>query len=383
MGQNLLILVNSEGTKPPQLWQETCLIGGFYRGTCEMNARFPEHASLLRDLRHSESIKRRPCLSVVVPCVNQEEVLPAANRRLHGVLDGIHMDFEIVYVDDGSTDSTPDILREFQVFDSRVRVVRLSKGFGREIALVAGLEHASGDAVAFTDAALKNPPEIISEFVKRWQEGFDVVLGDRTHRVSPAPRHSGWGKAWQRLRDHFLDSGMSLDAGHVHLMDRKAVDALLSRPDRRRFVQEVANLSGFSRTILRYEGAPGSASHKLWKALRIIREGLVAVSVVPLRLAIWVGFLCAALSMVGILAVAFGKVFNAGLIKGWTSGMIAVLFIGGVQLICLGAIGEYIRRLYDESKRHSGYSVREKAGFEPPRRPTAFDVYTGIAGNTH
>jgi dolichol-phosphate mannosyltransferase len=348
-----------------------------------MNARFPGHPGLLRDPRHGEPDKRRARLSIVVPCANQEEMLPAVNRRLHGALDGIHMDFEIVYVDDGSTDSTPDILREFQVFDSRIRVVRLSKSFGRQTALMAGLEHASGDAVAFTDAGLKNPPEIISGFVKRWQEGFDVVLGDRTHRISSAPMPSALGKAWQRLRDHFLDNGMSLDAGNVHLMDRKAVDILLSRPDRTRFVRQMVNLSGFSRTVLRYEGAPGSASQRLLKVLRIVREGLVAISVVPLRLAIWVGFLCSVLSMVGILTLVFGRAFNIGIIKGWTSGMIAVLFIGGVQLICLGAIGEYIRRLYDETKRHSGYSVREKAGFEPPRRPTAFDVYTGIAGNTH
>jgi dolichol-phosphate mannosyltransferase len=349
-----------------------------------MNARFPEHPGLLRELRHAETIRRSPLLSVVVPCANQEEMLPALNRRLHGALDGVHMDFEIVYVDDGSTDSTPDILRELHVFDSRVRVVRLSKRFGRQTALMAGLEHASGDAVALTDAGLKNPPEIISEFVKRWQEGADIVLGDRTHRIPSAPIHSSMGKAMQRLRDHFLDTGRSLDAGSIHLMDRKAVDALLARPDRTRFVRGLVNLSGFSRNVVRYEGAPGSAIHKLLKVLRLVREYVVALSVVPLRLAIWVGFLCSALSMVGILTLAFGKVFDVGLIKGgWTSGMIVVLFFGGVQLICLGAIGEYIRRLYDESKRQSGYSVREKAGFEPPRQPSEFDVYTGIAGHTH
>ena len=346
-----------------------------------MNPRFPEHPSLLRGVHLSETVRRRPRLSVVVPCCNEEKNLPAVNDRLHRALAEVHMDIEIVYVDDGSTDSTADILREFQAFDEGLRVVGLSKRFGREVALMAGLEHASGDAVVFTDAGLKNPPEVIREFVKRWHEGCDVVLGDRTNHVSRRQTGSTIGKAMQRLRNRFLDSGMALDAGNVYLIDRRAADALLALPDRSRFVQSLLSLSGFSQTIIRYRGGPSSPKLPVIKILRILREGLVALSVLPLRLAIWVGFLCSALSLAGFLAILLGKVVNIGIIKGWTSGVVAILFIGGVQLLCLGAIGEYIRRLYDETKRRAVYSVREKAGFEPSRRPSSFDVYTGIANN--
>lgn len=347
-----------------------------------MNARFPEHPGLLRDLRHAEPVKRRPLLSVVVPCANQEEILPEANRRLHAALSGIQMDFEIVYVDDGSTDATPDILREFQVFDSRVRVVGLSKGFGRKIATMAGFEHASGDAVALFDAGLEGPPEILGEFVKRWRAGSDIVRGGRTNRSRGATRQSAMDWALSRLRN-LADEGGSLDAGNIHLMDRKAVDALLALPERNRFAQEIGDLSGFSISEVRYESGSGKAKHSLIKVLRILREGLVKLSMVPLRVSMWTGFLCSGLSIVGILTLAFGRLFNISQVRGWTPGMIAVLFIGGVQLTCLGAIGEYIRRLYNESKRHPGYSVRERAGFGPQHPSSAFDVYVGINGNTN
>jgi len=347
-----------------------------------MNARFPEHPGLFRDLRHAESVKCNPLLSVVVPCANQETGLAAANRRLHRALDGIHMDFEIVYVDDGSTDSTPDILRELQVFDRCVRVVRLSKSFGRPIAIMAGIEHASGDAIVLAGVDGKNPPEVIGEFVRRWREGSDVVFGERTNGDHRATLQSSMEKGLRRLRNRFSDGGISIDTGSIHLVDRKAVDALLALPNRSGFVQGMAGLAGFSRTVVRYAGVPGTAPHLWREGFCIFREGLVALSMVPLRLATCVGFLSSLLSIVGLLAMSFGKFFHSTP-KGWMPGLAAALFISGVQLICLGAIGEYIRRLYGESKRHTGYMVREKAGFGPTRSSTAFDVYAGIVSKTN
>jgi len=290
--------------------------------------------------------------------------------------------FEIIYVDDGSTDGTASVLRELQAEDSRVRVVRLSRNFGHQVAITAGLEHASGDAVVIIDADLQDPPEVIGEFVARWREGHDVVYGVRIDREGETAFKRWTAKAFYRFINRLSDTRIPLDTGDFRLMDRAAVDALLSMPERDRFVRGMVSWLGFSQTAVPYARAAryaGSTKYPLFKMLRLATDGILSFSITPLRLATWTGFAASGLAIMGILYALYAHFFASGLVKGWTSSLIAVLFIGGVQLICLGIIGEYVGRIYGESKRRPLYFVRERLGFDAQNRPAVIDVAERIA----
>lgn len=311
---------------------------------------------------------RRMLLSVVVPCMNEEEVLRETNRRLVEVLEGISCNIEIVYVDDGSTDSTTEVLRELQAQDSRVHVVRFSRNFGHQIAITAGLEHACGDAVAIIDADLQDPPEILLDFVAKWMDGYDVVYGVRTKRDGETAFKLWTAKLFYRFISHLSDTRIPLDTGDFRLMDRRVVDALLSMPERDRFVRGMVSWLGFSQTAVEYRRASrlaGVTKFSLFKMVRFALDGIFSFSILPLRLATWTGFAASGLAIFGIIIVLLERFFGVvGLVKGWSSAMIAELFIGGVQLICMGLIGEYVGRIYGESKRRPLYIVQERIGFE-------------------
>ncbi len=319
--------------------------------------------------------ERRMLLSVVIPCMNEEEVLRETNRRLVAVLEGISLNFEIVYVDDGSTDSTPALLRELQAHDSRIRVIRFSRNFGHQVAITAGLEHASGDAVAIIDADLQDPPEVILDFVAKWLDGYDVVYGVRTEREGETVFKLWTAKLFYRFISHLSDTRIPLDTGDFRLMDRRVVDALLSMPERDRFVRGMVSWLGFSQTAVEYRRAPrlaGVTKFSLFKMVRFALDGIFSFSTLPLRLATWTGFAASGLAIFGIVVVLLERFFGVvGLVRGWSSAMIAELFIGGVQLICMGLIGEYVGRIYGESKRRPLYIVQERMGFETRNPATA------------
>src|SRR6202041_1204587 len=176
-------------------------------------------------------------ISIVVPCLNEQEVLRETNRRLLAVLEQLPLKFEILYVDDGSTDATPDILREFQALDERIRVVRFSRNFGHQMAITAGLEHAAGDAVAIIDADLQDPPEGLADFVAKWMEGFQVVYGGRTERDGETAFKRWTAKIFYRPMVNLSDTEIPLDTGDFRMLDRRVVDALLAMPERDRFVR--------------------------------------------------------------------------------------------------------------------------------------------------
>lgn len=308
----------------------------------------------------------RALLSVIVPCANEEEVLRETSRRLTEALEQIGLDFEIIYVDDGSTDSTPDLLRELCAADHRMRLVRLSRNFGHQIAITAGLEHASGDAAVIIDADLQDPPELIAEFVERWQEGYDVAYGVRSEREGETAFKLWTAKVFYRFMNRLSDTRIPLDTGDFRLMDRAVVDALLAMPERDRFVRGMVSWIGFSQIAVPYRRAPrlaGVTKYPLMKMLRFAVDGILSFSTVPLRLATWIGMAASGLAVIGILYALASRLFAHGWVKGWTSILIAVLFIGGVQLVCLGVMGEYIGRIYGESKRRPLYLVRERMGF--------------------
>jgi len=314
-------------------------------------------------------------ISIVVPCFNEEEVLRRTNRSLLAVLEHLPQVFEILYVDDGSTDRTPEILRELQSLDGRIRVVRFSRNFGHQMAITAGMEYASGDAVAIIDADLQDPPDVIADFVAKWMDGYDVVYGVRAERDGETAFKRWTAKLFYRMIGKLSDTEIPLDTGDFRLMGRRVVDALLAMPERDRYVRGMVSWLGFSQVAVPYRRAAraaGVTKFSLWKMLRFASDGIVSFSILPLRLATWAGFVASGIALLGILITVIEKLMGAeGLVKGWASILVAILFIGGVQLICMGIVGEYVGRIYGESKRRPLYLVQHIMGFEAPNQSGA------------
>jgi polyisoprenyl-phosphate glycosyltransferase len=315
-----------------------------------------------------ESGERRPLLSVIVPCMNEEQVLPKTHAHLVTVLKQAAIAFEIIYVDDGSSDSTSEVLRKLQENDAQIRVVRLSRNFGHQVAITAGLEHAAGDAAVLIDADLQDPPAVILEFLAKWMDGYDVVYGVRSERDGETPFKLLTAKFFYRFISRLSETRIPIDTGDFRLMDRRVVDALLSMPERDRFVRGMVSWLGFSETGVPYhreQRAAGQTKYSLFRMIRFALDGIFSFSTMPLRLATWIGFAASGISILGIVIVFLDKYFAVpGMVKGWSSTVVVTLFIGGVQLICLGLIGEYVGRIYGESKRRPLYVVRERLGFD-------------------
>lgn len=307
-------------------------------------------------------------VSVVVPCYNEEQVIIETNRQLVAALGALPAtDFEIVYVDDGSSDATIDRLREIQNLDQRVRVVRLSRNFGHQLAVSAGLEHAAGDAVVIIDADLQDPPDVIPEMVARWRDGYHVVYGMRTDRPGETAFKLWTAKLFYRFINRLSKVQIPLDVGDFRLLDRQVVDVLLGMPERDRFLRGMVSWIGFRQIAVMYaraERRAGASKYPLFKMLQFAADGVLSFSLTPLRLALWVGFLSIALAFAGILYALIVRFYTKDFVRGWTSIFTAVLFIGGAQLITLGIIGEYIGRIYAEVKRRPLYVVEERLGFD-------------------
>jgi len=306
-------------------------------------------------------------LSVVVPCFNEAEVLWETHGRLvHTLTQIMDLDFEIIYVDDGSRDATPDVTREIQALDPRVRTLRLSRNFGHQTAVTAGLEHASGDAVVLIDADLQDPPDVIVDMVARWREGYDVAYGVRTDRDGETRFKLATAKTFYRLLNRLSETEIPLDTGDFRLMDRAVVDVLRAMPERDRFVRGMVAWVGFRQIAVPYRRAArfaGESKYPFLKMVRFALDGLTSFSRAPLRLATWMGFLVSAVALAAITYALFLRLFTNNWVTGWTALFIAVLFIGGAQLLSLGVIGEYIGRIYGETKRRPLYLVEEARGF--------------------
>ena len=311
-------------------------------------------------------------LSIVVPCYNEDAVLPELHRRLVAVLEQIpDSSFELIYTDDGSHDGTPDLLRQLQASDARVRVVALSRNFGHQLAVTAGLEHATGEALVIIDADLQDPPEVIPEMIERWHDGYQVVYGLRATRGGESMFKLWTAKAFYRLINLVSDIEIPLDVGDFRLLDRKVVDVLLAMPERDRFLRGMVSWIGFKQVAVIYDRAPrraGESKYPLMKMLRFAVDSVLSFSFVPLRLAIWVGFGAIAASFAGIVYALVIRLYTTDWVRGWASIFTAVLFLGGVQLITLGIVGEYVGRIYAEVKLRPLYVVRERLGFADEAR---------------
>ena len=314
----------------------------------------------------------RSLISIVVPCFNEEPVILATHRRLVESLERIpRLDLELIFVDDGSRDHTLEKLRELQRADRRVRVIAFSRNFGHQVAVTAGLEHTTGDAVVLIDADLQDPPEVIEEMVLRWRQGVDVAYGVRGERKGETVFKLWTAKVFYRLINRVSEIPIPLDTGDFRLMDRAVVDALLSMPERDRFVRGMVAWLGFRQEAVGYNRAPrlaGATKYPLTKMLRFALDGILSFSLAPLRLAIWMGFLTAGVAIVGFVYALLMRLLTDIWVPGWTLLFIACSTIGGIQLVFLGVLGEYIGRIYGEVKRRPLYVVSERLGFNTMSR---------------
>jgi dolichol-phosphate mannosyltransferase len=308
-------------------------------------------------------------VSIVIPCFNEEGNLREAHRRVTDAVGRAGIQYEIVYVDDGSRDLTPELLRQLQAEDDHVRVVYLSRNFGHQFAVSAGLAHTSGGAAIIMDADLQDPPEVILDMIRLWEEGYDVVYGVRTDREGETRFKLLTARLFYRIIRWLSETEIPLDTGDFRLLDRKVVDAILAKPERDRFLRGMVSWTGFRQIGLHYRRAPrfaGETKYPLSKMVRFAFDGIVSFSVKPLRLSTLIGFVSAGLALLAIVYALALRLFTQRWVTGWTALIIAILFLGGAQLISLGIIGEYVGRLYGEAKRRPLYLVRETLGLDTP-----------------
>jgi polyisoprenyl-phosphate glycosyltransferase len=320
-------------------------------------------------------------VTLVIPCHNEQEVLPELFQRVTAAAPSWGYSWEVLCVDDGSKDRTWDLLVEQYQRDSRWKAIRLSRNFGHQVALSAGLQCADGDAVVVMDADLQDPPEELARFLETWREGFEVVYAVRQGRKERWwKRLCYWG--FYRVMSRLVPFEIPLDSGDFCVMDRKVVEVLRSMPERNRFVRGLRAWSGFRQTGLSYTRASrqaGQSKYTVRKLIRLGLDGILSFSSLPLTWVAAIGFWISGCSLLGILFTLATKVFKNTFarfgmppVQGFTTIVICILFLGGLQLLSLGVVGQYIARIYDEVKRRPSWIVRDSLGqFSMQRAPGA------------
>ncbi len=312
-------------------------------------------------------------LSVVVPVYNEAEALPELHRRLSAVMQELGCAHEILYVDDGSSDGSAAWLAALRDRDEAVALLELSRNFGKEVALSAGFDHAGGDAVVVIDADLQDPPELIPRFVEEWQSGYDVVYGQRSERRGDSAMKRLTAHAFYRVINRLSDVEIPQDVGDFRLLSRRAVDALTSLPERHRYMKGLYAWIGFPQKAVAYVREPrvaGSTKWNYWRLWNFALEGITSFSDIPLKAATYLGLLTSTGALLYGLIMIVRTLIWGNPVPGYPSLIVVVLFLGGVQLICLGVIGEYLARTYAESKSRALYFVK---GYHPAERIRASD----------
>ena len=300
--------------------------------------------------------------SIVAPIYNEVESLPELHRRVSAVMDTTGEAWELVLVDDGSSDGSTEKIRELADKDNRVRAVIFARNFGHQIAITAGWDYARGNAVIIIDADLQDPPEVILELVKKWKEGYEVVYAVRAKREGESWFKTLTASLFYRLIYRITDVKIPLDTGDFRLMDRKVVEVLKQMRERHRFPRGMSAWVGFKQIGVNYKRAArhaGVTKYPFNKMVRLALNAITSFSYLPLQVATFFGFASAGIAILGIPIVILLRVSGSPQLIGQATTLIAVLFLGGVQLISLGILGEYIGRLYDEAKGRPLYIVRE------------------------
>lgn len=324
------------------------------------------HPNRVLNPRVSPARPGGPELSVVVPVFNEEAMIPELHRRLRAALDALGITYEVILVNDGSRDRTPVLLTELVHEDPRFRVIHFSRNFGHQAAVTAGIDHAAGQAVAIIDGDLQDPPELIGEMLAKWREGYEVVYGVRRKRKENVFKRAAYF-GFYRLMKALTAVDIPLDAGDFSLIDRRVADMLRALPERNRFVRGIRSWVGFRQVGLEYERDArhaGEVKYTFAKLVRLALDGILSFSYAPLRLAVYLGLLVSAVSfLLGLYFVVLKLTVGIDL-RGWVSTFTLILFMGGVQMLTLGAIGEYVSRIYDEVKQRPIYIASELAGFD-------------------
>ena len=300
--------------------------------------------------------------SIVAPIYNEIDSIPELYRRVKEVMDSAGEPWELVLIDDGCTDGSTDKIRELAETDKRVRPVIFARNFGHQIAVSAGLDYARGDAIVIIDADLQDPPEVILELAKKWQEGYEVVYAVRAEREGESWFKKFTSALFYRIVYRITDVKIPLDTGDFRLLDRKVVDVMNSMRERHRFLRGMASWVGFKQIGVEYKRAAryaGVTKYPFKKMLRLALNAVTSFSYFPLQVATFFGFVAAGIAILAIPVVVIMRFSGSLAFFGQATTLIAVLFLGGVQLISLGILGEYIGRLYDEAKGRPLYIVRE------------------------
>lgn len=300
-------------------------------------------------------------LSVVVPAYNEAEVLPEFHRRLTAVLDSLPLPSEVVYVNDGSLDDTSKVLHMLHEKDARIALVDLSRNFGKEIALTAGLDYADGDAVIVIDADLQDPPELIPKLLHHWKEGYDVVYAKRTTRAGESWLKKATAKGFYKLMQHLSPVNIPEDTGDFRLLSRRAVEALRQFREHHRFMKGLFAWIGYPQKAIHYARDRRQAGKTKWGYFRLWNfalEGITSFTVAPLKVSTYIGFLTAFGAFVYGLFIIFRTLIYGRDLPGYASLLVVILFLGGVQLIALGIVGEYLGRTFNEAKARPLYFLQ-------------------------
>jgi dolichol-phosphate mannosyltransferase len=308
----------------------------------------------------------QPVYSIVAPVFNEEETLPHFYRRIVAVMDALNEPFELLLVNDGSRDNSFQIMKNLHEQDPRVHVIDFSRNFGHQIAISAGLDYAQGQAVIIIDSDLQDPPEVIPRLIERWKNGAEVVYAQRAKRIGETKFKLVTASLFYRLISSITSVDIPRNVGDFRLMDRRVVDALVSMREHHRFMRGLSAWVGFRQEAVLYdrqERFAGKTKYPLMKMIRFSLDAITSFSHLPLQLATTFGFILASISLIGIIIAVFLRLF-VGAIVGQASTLILVLFLGGVQLIFLGIIGEYLGRIYDEVRARPLYIVHHVLGAE-------------------
>ena len=312
-------------------------------------------------------------ISVVVPVFNESEGIDAFYARATSALGAISScDYEILFVDDGSRDDSYRKLVGFAARDPRVRLIKLSRNFGHQIAITAGIDHARGDCVVVIDADLQDPPEVIAQMVDKWREGYDVVYGQRADRAGEGRMKLATAAVFYRLLKRMTRIEIPVDVGDFRLMSRRATDELKQLREKDRFVRGLVTWIGFRQTGIPYhrdKRYAGETKYTYSKMIKFALDGITSFSTVPLKLATWLGYGASAIAFLYLLSVFVQKAIGIT-VEGWATVMVGMLFLGGVQLVCLGIIGEYLGRVFNELKPRPIYVIEELRGPLDPPSPT-------------
>lgn len=304
-----------------------------------------------------------PDLSIVIPVFNEQDNIPELYQRICGVLDeNAVTDAELIFVNDGSTDSSEDTVRDLKRSDPRVKLINFSRNFGHQAAITAGIDFSRGKAVILMDADMQDPPTLLGEMLRQWRDGGEIVYAVREKRSDDGLLKKIFAVSFYRFLQRISNIDIPLDAGDFCLLDRRVVDQLKALPERNRYLRGLRSWLGFKQVAVTFERPSrfaGTAKYTFRQSLRLAINGIVGFSTVPLRISVYAGFLAVLFAFLVLIYAFTAYFFDVRLERGWTSLIVSVLTIGGVQLILLGSIGEYIGRIYDEVKQRPNYVIRE------------------------